>query len=90
MSLVTARENGSLFWDTEPAFFGYEYYRGELSGFDRLLPMSSYVLGKIPTDLMMNAYSIILFEEIRKGLRGDMWYIPLGLEQVGTVIEKDE
>jgi hypothetical protein len=58
------RENGHIHWDFNPATLDLEYYRGELTGLNRVLKaISSHMKGEIPAELMMNAYDIILHEE---------------------------
>ena len=44
----------------------------------------SHMKGELSVDLLMNAYDIILHEEQRNDLRGDMWqYTDEGLGLVG-------
>ena len=82
------RENGHVHWDFNPAALGLEYYRGELTGMNRILnAISNHIRGEISTDLLMNAYDIILHEEQRKRLLDDMWYTDEGLALVG--LEKE-
>lgn len=69
------RENGSIYYDFNPAKLELEYYRGELSGLNRVLKaISNHMKEEIPADLMMNAYDIIIHEEQGKDLRGDLCY----------------
>jgi len=80
------RESGSIYDDFNPATLDLEYYRGELKGLNRvLLAISNYMKGEISVDLMMSAYDIILHEEQRDKLRGDMWYTDEGLALVGVL-----
>ena len=48
-----------------------------------LKAISNHIKGKISVDLMMNAYDIILHEEQRNNLHGDMWYTDDGLALAG-------
>lgn len=53
-----------LFVDWDSTYMDMEYFRGELTGAERVLyPLSNLVKGKISLDLFANAYHIILHEQ---------------------------
>ena len=89
---ISIEENGNVYNDFNPASLDIEYYRGELKGCNRVLKaISNHMKGKIPTDLMMNAYDIILHEERLKDRLDDLGsYTNEGLALVGLGKTEDE
>jgi len=76
---------GQIHWDFNSATLDLEYFRGELTGYSRVLKaISSHMRGEISVNSMINAYDIILREERLKDLRKGLWqFTDEGLELAG-------
>lgn len=82
-------EDGNLYWECMHDYMSLEYYDGELDGKKRILKVvSGYMKGKIPIDLMLEAYKIILDEERLRKERKHLNFIEKVLIDAGLEGEK--
>ena len=89
-------DNGRIYLDHHPEnYMDMEYYRGELTGYQRILKaLSSYIKDEISLDILLNAYHIICAEEAAAGDRkyldvSDKWMKLAGLIQGGVPYTQD-
>lgn len=73
-----------IFTDRDSTYMDMEFFRGKLSGAQRvLLPLSNLVKDKISLDLFMNAYYILLHKSAIKFMKN--WYTEEGLKLAGLI-----